>query len=463
MENFSPELIKAQTEALEIREKAIKIKEGRNEQSEPNRKDYETASNEITNSKKAKLEERSTDEKSLESEISPEAIESREIASEKLKKIMGDNFKDYAVRFVNIKEYESILNNRKFEPGETFVPKLSKWRGFNSSLHGDYEFKYPYALNFKEYLAKKGNGGSWHETAVAQTYDADASASLNAQWNLLRNFLRRSRRDVKKEGKAQDAKQETESDRIKTLRHLREEIIRHLEFPDTATNSWKNTLRKLIDLEKLRQEFGAHQITDEQRKKFDETIVGIRNAISEKDLVSNISQANIVIKEIPNITQKQEKDWLRTLNSFIPDEHFSRFGVDTSIISLDKEYKTVLHEFIANPDYILQQGNLRKVITALSMSLRNQAKMYHVALIFDSSAVSEKQSWGGSPFAESEKDEWRILKKIEDDPNQAAELLGAIVVMPNRDIVEKVVTLSAQAQEFSHPVFDSQEIVRWPK
>ena len=79
---------------------------------------------------------------SLEKVQSPEMMEAEQIAREKLEKLMREDFKDFAVRFMNVGEYRKIikgggssyrsrLKERQSDIyeggcGEVYVPKLEE-------------------------------------------------------------------------------------------------------------------------------------------------------------------------------------------------------------------------------------------------------------------------------------------------------------------------------------------------
>jgi len=386
--------------------------------------------------------------------LSQTEVESRHVAELKLRKLLEGDFKDYAIRFANIEEYKEILKKKQVSGGETFVPKLSKWIGYGQSFSKvlDFEFKHKKPLSFKEYLANKGNGGNWEETAILQTYWKPATKSLESH-QMLTEILQYAHEKAKEEL----GEEKTGSDeglRIKTLRVFRETILKRAPSEShMGPMSFSTFLEELMTLEDL--------IRNHTPDEIHEKMVVLRDVLlkasSQNDCFEVLSQFQKTIESV-SISEEDKELWdglLRLLKSDVNLELFA---------PIDVEYRKILHDFVVDPEYIIQKGNLRRVITALTMSQRGQKDQYHVALVFDSSAVSEKQSWRkGTGFAESEKNEWRILKSSKEDPNQAQEFLGVIVVVPNRELVEKIAGLSSQARKFSHPVFDANGVVRFPK
>lgn len=380
--------------------------------------------------------------------------ESRQVAEAKLQKLLGEDFKDYAIRFASIKEYEEILKKKQVSGGETFVPKLSKWVGFGRSHSRvlDYEFKHKKPLSFRDYLVNKGNGGSWRETVILQTYWEPATKSLRSHQELT-DIMRYTHKKAKEEQGDEGAGSD-EGIRVRTLQGFRENLLKRAPKEwHMGPMSFSTFLNELITLEDLTK----NHTPDKIREKIATLTDALLKASSKEDCLNVFSQFKKVIDSVSMSVEDKElwDDILGLLKSDVDLGLFTAIG---------EGYRKILHDFVSDPEYILQKGNLRKVITALTMSHRRQKDQYQVALVFDSAAVTEEQSWkGASGFVESEKDEWRLLKSSKEDSHQAQEFLGVIVVVPSRELVEKIASLSSQAREFSHPVFDANGVVRYPK
>ena len=124
------------------------------------------------------------------------------------------------------------------------------------------------------------------------------------------------------------------------------------------------------------------------------------------------------------------------------------------------------NEFINNPDLISEDDNLRKLFSTVPYLYDELARyeneknpiyakesyQYNVALVFNLPAISDSRSYGQS--------NWRYLKGGDLSGN---ELLGVVVIMPDREMVEKVVELSSRAGVLAYPVLTDSGNVAYPK
>jgi len=142
-------------------------------------------------------------------------------------------------------------------------------------------------------------------------------------------------------------------------------------------------------------------------------------------------------------------------------EEEARVKQAEQVKQLNREDLELLEKLEKNPELLKEGNNLRRLFSILPYTEDIEGHMYgagegglhfqyEVVLILNSNAVSNKKGdWI-----------WRVLKPGE---MKGDELLGVVVIMPDRKMVERVVGLSAKAGKFSHPVFTSRGNVAYPK
>ncbi len=115
---------------------------------------------------------------------------------------------------------------------------------------------------------------------------------------------------------------------------------------------------------------------------------------------------------------------------------------------------TILEEFKKNKKFLDKEGNLRKLVNALAyVSLRE--KQYHIALIIDSSVVDYSENPNRLP--------WGTISYSTEKEKVENSLLAAIAVMPNKELWNEMIGLSANAGKLAHPIFSRTGELKWPK
>lgn len=378
-------------------------------------------------------------------ETSQERKESEEVAREKLQRLMDKGFKGYAVRFVNMSEYEDIMRHGSYR-GEIFIPRLSRFENYGTGFLDDneYSFVHKTPLPFTEYLKKKGNGGSWPLTATLQTFMESSTGAMKHQGIFARQ-IEILRYKLKTQGyKGTKLREEL-------LTRFRQKILEQnymLAMGYSHPSNWAAVTQGIQGLRSLPSKLnpnaeGYANLVESAQKPV--TQVKFNHAYFEK-----------LKKTLSNAATPEEKTMLN--EAYMQLEYLWQ-----SKEHIQPEHLETIDKFVTDPNYIHQKGNLRKVINALTRAWGPQEReQYHLALIFHEAASSERQPWKDSPFKESRKNDWRELKTREENPHQASHLLGAIVVVPNRDFVRRATELSSKATRFSHPVFDAKGKIRYP-
>ncbi len=361
-------------------------------------------------------------------------IESEKIASEKLQRLLDPNLKTYGVRFMNIGEYEEILRD-KTSSGEVYIVKDRL---------------------FREYL-KEGNRTDWSHRAEAQT-NWHASTFNIFEYNYLKNLLKGSHRSVQHSEKQNDTQPESYRERV--LDYFKESVIQF------ANRSPENNIHWMIsyanDLENMNQ----------------------KNEELESYLSSNLGDeaCQRLIHEIENPTESEYRNSgtlmivKHNIEKVITHED-GRFEdickagyLLSEQINIIKRYGEenlrIVAEWLKNPNYLDGKDNLRKVMWALSTAPSvdedPEARQYHLAVIYGIDALSPGDSgWGMGWQNINENRSQR--NSTEEQSVLAQQMLGAISVMPDKQLYQRMSELSASAGDFSHPVFDSLGYVRWPK
>ncbi len=121
----------------------------------------------------------------------------------------------------------------------------------------------------------------------------------------------------------------------------------------------------------------------------------------------------------------------------------------------------VINDFLQDDEYLLKdKNNVRLLINAIALTPAwygsKGHKQYHLALVFDHEALLSNQY--------TRKRE--IWDKI--NPRQTVSyrppdhLLGVIVIVPDKQFVQKAINISSHGRGWAHPVFDRNGVVRWP-
>lgn len=116
-----------------------------------------------------------------------------------------------------------------------------------------------------------------------------------------------------------------------------------------------------------------------------------------------------------------------------------------------------ISDFLNDENYLENKENLRSFVNTIAYLKPYDERQYHLALVFDKNGLQ--------PIRGSERG-WTFFNTQEQqergDYKPQEHLLGVIVTMPNRELVQKIVELSSRSGELAHPVIDGNGAIRWP-
>ena len=122
----------------------------------------------------------------------------------------------------------------------------------------------------------------------------------------------------------------------------------------------------------------------------------------------------------------------------------------------------IVRGFIKDEKYLLKdKANLRNLINAISYQGRwggSETRQYHIALVLDD-RIAENEK-GDNKYSMGD-DYWGLVREQTD--RGAKYVLGAISLMPNKEIYKEMIDLENSSDDFAHPIFDSHGVVMWPK
>ncbi len=345
---------------------------------------------------------------------SPEKAEALEVAQHKLDILLDDEFKDYAVRFMNLAEYEKMIQIGEFESREAEV------------MSG--------GSSFKQYL--KNSGGDWERVARRITnWDHGVVNIRTYEW--LMRLMKESSREVKQEETGGD-------ERTKTLRKFRDKVLatrRHYSIFLWGSDYEQDK----TNLPRFEDE--AKSILGEDTYlQIDTEIMGSITAGETGSLQYNMEEFLRTISVVPEV-----KERLRHLLFRIADIK-KRFSFFT------EEKLKILHDFIENPNYLDDGGKVKDIISILSFApsygASKDTRQYHVMAVFDTQALSGNQSW---------LKQWKYLRSAPAKGYEPQDMvLGVVALIPNTDLVNELSEKSSSSGRMAHAVFDHNGRVRYP-
>ena len=380
------------------------------------------------------------------------------IAREKLTRIMSEDFRDFAVRFVNFNEYQEIMQNKKSHGGAVYAPR------FKSENDGS-----KIKPTLREYL-EKCKQRTWMQT-IREEVDWPQGGMSTEMYNHLLGLLRKAKNEVK------ETEQNSKDYRVDVLKKMREllepELNEEYAFREDAPKHYEDVL----------------DIMDLTRHEYDIFFIAEWFTQIEEEINKYEEETELLLGEIPwlEISSLISKDLTRGNNSYFNNkvglsemQLLGRYALPTSVeekissYSLDKNkkeratdlinkicsYKLLIESFGGKDSVELVKKwlddpnsvELRSFIKIVSYTQMqpNEENQYNLALIIDSNAINLKddridRNWGSLPkeaFKES--------------------ILGVISIMPDKEMINNIITTASKAGEFSYPVFDSKINVRFP-
>ncbi|MCD4704461.1 hypothetical protein K8R66_00085 [bacterium] len=367
----------------------------------------------------------------LESEIQ---LEPEKIAQKKLEILMQKDFKDFGIRFMNIGEYDKIIKKGDYEEREVFIPKI---------FHGN-------KMNFKSFFQSRGH--SWGNFVRSST-DWDTSVRDLHHYADLIDFLREAHGKIKKNGEEENIREKTmERFRNKIEKNERRELSTHKDkiFGEGKGAEWyiKNLPTLIGDKQAL--EF-MNLVDGVVEAEHQETFNPNYNSNRNEDKSYYLKVIQKMIDEIMGSDENKGYDVYRAFNLI--------YDQKKQIKWIGEERFKILMDFKKDSNYLKKGDNLRKFINAYSyvrtgIAYDKESLQYHVGLLFDMKAISNRDSWGHP--------EWRYLQT---DKSEGAKsnVLGVIALMPNKELINKLVQSSNKSGLLAHPVFDGYGNIKYPK
>ncbi|MDO8443928.1 MAG: hypothetical protein Q7S80_00240 [bacterium] len=369
-----------------------------------------------------------------------ETERSREVASEKLRLLMADDFTGFATRFMNVAEYDSILKSGLVggqvividkQPFKTFM-ESSKRRGWvdTALLHTDWDFS---VINMKNYqyimqtLHQCREGKNREETLVA-----------------FRDRILES----KDESMGRYAVGGGRFPILNEAAHFHENIDEIMSPAESVTASFSGEENEKI--QRAVNGFISGQMSAKSAIEIiEKEVIRPQNKMIEAKYDESSSQG------MTEEDHQQFEEWARNQR----EPHEALRDICELMRKIDgfggKQILELLNNFINDPNFLREGNNLREVVNALAYDPRTvdemsaEVKQYQVLGIF---GLKTHHSGGLAPS-------WG---RIDSFNPEDTEMLGAIAIMPNKELYQRMVEASSHAGQLAHPVFDSNGTVRFP-
>lgn len=362
-------------------------------------------------------------EPSVKSERAVEKEGTETIARDKLRRILDENFRDFAVRFMNFDEYRDIIERNFIRGQEVFIPSVA--------------YSGP-PLSFNEYLERSKK--DWADTIYSETNWEFAIRGLKEYKDLIKLF--------KQAHAEEQTRRDPQNIKINTLRKLHQILI----DPESVFDQRNYSLVSMI-------------ISSARRYN--------KNGNSEnKNNLKNLVGSDY--EKILDFIENMRDPWHGILYekklgklTFPDDKEEKLKEIVEAMVSRKESYKTVggedavaiVNEFIENPEVFVSSKKLHDLFQALTKGPKREGdSQYQIGLIFDMIAVNKTYGAYWEPlkrYAEGDP------QKPKHDPKET--VLAAIVILPDREFTKEVANLSANSGSWSHPVFDNKGILRYPK
>jgi len=344
------------------------------------------------------------------------------------------------VRFVNQGEYDAMIRRGMFDPREAFVVSGKSFRDWleNACKH-------------------------WRDTIYQQTEWDHSSNSLYG-YNYLIGQLRKAHKAAKQSG--------TKNIRERTVQILKQvlqsEAQKPVEFtgpgeplgPLKAASLYESSMQALrsgVDFMPMLQRTDAENLAINierlARKNPSDSCYTDREAqrlgkLGKKYV--DCREIRLLAENLLDCTDPVQREWFFRRVDYCYDQW--RKILDTPESALQS-----ISAFLADSSAQASREELRKVFhDMVHTSWENEGRVpYHMALVFGQEAISESESYG--------KSHWRYLEDQGTHQQPPEEfLLGAIAIMPNKEIWQEMIAKSQHAGPLAHVVFDCKGNVRFP-
>jgi hypothetical protein len=364
--------------------------------------------------------------------------ESARVAEEKLERIMDGEFRAFAVRFVNQAEYEGLITEGRFKGGPSYAPLLK--------LDGDPET----APIFSQYIKECVENG-WDKVIRTETDWPQGTMSVSMYEHML-ELLRQARQQIKLAGPDVTNYQDRVIGKMREL--IQTETVREINYRIGAQSEYDLYDRRYdmfilaLQLPQIHREMSADietvktLIGEESWQEIAPLIdSGTKNEhrnVGRKLLPSSIYE-KIRGLALENSVEQRVYD---TLSQYYNDRAtMEMYGGEPSV--------ELVRQWLDNPARV----DLRAVInTVISGQMTEyEERQYELALVI--SLDADKHS--------SRTPDFRAWFGIEPG-RSAAELLGAISILPGKEVLNSTIEVARRSGSAAHPVFDNRGKIRFP-
>ena len=391
------------------------------------------------------LPENDSSEKREKIEGVPEKERAEIIALGKLNRLMAEDFRDFAVRFVNSDEYRDIVERNLIRSREVYIPSAACRDPNKSPI-------------FIEYL--RNSKLDWTRTVRSQTNWEFSTKGIEEHKELIQ-FFKKAHQEARSRQNLKNVRTNTMKTFHDILLNPESEFNKRIrKKSEILKGGYYSNVESIVNIAKRYSE-SKKQIGELKNKLG--SLIGNRSG-ELMNLIRQSAERNRSNEEIWNDVLYQKKSgrliWPQNEEENIK-EVVKSLSIQQRVYLLNggEDKVAIVNEFIENPDNFLSSEKLHRLFQALTWGpKRTGSSQYQIALIFDMSAVNKAYGSFWEPLKGYSIDN---KEKPDYDPKQS--LLSAISVIANRKFTEELVNLSVNSGEWSHPVFDSSGVLRYPK
>lgn len=373
-----------------------------------------------------------------------EELESERVANEKLTLLLGDDCTEFAIRYVNIDEYLKLTTEGELPTREVIV--------YNAKTTGG-------GYNFKQFLedgptsqSRNSRRIGWATQITESTDWPHATANISS-YDLMLRFLKEARIEIPNG---------TDERNPAVLRAFREKLLAASPVDKEiqaggSMGLWYADMLKIIEYVQEEYEYDIDGLKDAENEL--SKIIGSENAAQLlKNLDSKMRDSRSFSWRF-NISPAEQDRILATVSDEETRKEIVKLvdniGYLKSQMSLFSEDSLrVIHDFLTTDTF--EHTSLREVIHAIAyarLGKDRDSAQYHIAMVFNTAGIyGLEHAWANL--------DQRMIKLNNLTPSQC--ILGAIALMPNKELWETMITADAQAQDASHPIFDRNGVVRYP-
>lgn len=374
-------------------------------------------------------------------------LESRHVASEKLETLSRPDFHDFAVRFVNIEEYQQIVENGHISGREATIIK------------NDFG-----PIDFQTFIGHSKS--NWPQTIESMT-DWHFNVRGLKEYKILVDLFKQASSNVKENHETEDIKAQT----LLEFRRLLLDRESSINLPQRERSGFGMALSQRTNasamIEKTQQADNYYGDIEAENRV---------NAIYGPKAGEIYAWLDKLVVHFGAHSEELD-EYLDEYIDQIERSDIDKTGLksDFKLICEKKSYDLMyggknridlVKEFFENPGNFTTNARTHELLLALShgsMAGGNPDLQNQVAVIFDMKAVYDNPNgnWGNTrAYNRNEQNDWADSEWAGVDP--ATTVLGAVALIPDSTFVQKIAKMSESGISWSHPVFDSQGRVAYP-